>query len=314
MNEPIQSIRPLQKARATLRPLLPATPVLQSEGLNALLGCEVFFKCENFQKTGSFKARGARFFMAQLPSSVSTVTTHSSGNHGQAVAWAARETGRRALIVMPKNAPAVKVAAVKHYDGEVHFCAPTQAAREALMARLRDQTGATFIPPYDHWDTIAGQSTCAQELLEEVPGLDCLWAPVGGGGLLAGTLLAAKYFSGGMPVYAGEPEGADDAYRSIRSGVRVSEQTPDTLADGLRTTLGERNFEVIRQRVADIIPVSDADTVAAMRLVYERLKIVIEPSCAVPLAALRLARERWTGKRVGILLTGGNVDLSQLPF
>lgn len=304
----------LRAARETLQPLLPPTPVLQSSSLNEMLGCQVFFKCENFQKTGSFKARGARFFMAQLPPSVKTVTTHSSGNHGQAVAWAARETGRQALIVMPENAPAVKVAGVKAYGGEVYFCAPTQQAREEKMETLQAQAGATFVPPYDHWDTIAGQSTCALELLETTEGLEALWAPVGGGGLLAGTLLAAKYFTGGMAVYAGEPAGADDAYRSLRSGVRVTEQNPDTLADGLRTTLGERNFAVIRQRVADIIPVSDPEIVAAMRLVYERLKIVIEPSCAVPLAALQKEKACWAGKRVGVILSGGNVDLARLPF
>lgn len=306
----------LLQARETIERYLEPTPVLRSQSLNALAGCELFFKAENFQKTGSFKARGATYALQQLdPESASpSVITHSSGNHGQALAWAAREQGLQAQIVMPEDAPKSKVAAVRGYGGVLHFCPPNLPARESTMEELRLKSGATFIPPYDHWDIIAGQSTCAQELLWQVDALEALVTPVGGGGLLAGTLLAAKYFSSGLATYAGEPAGADDAYRSIRSGQRVTEHQPQTIADGLRTTLGQRNFRVILQRVADIFCVEDKAIIGAMRLIYQRLKLVVEPSCAVPLAAVLAQPELFSGKRVGIILTGGNVDLRQLPF
>ena len=306
----------LTQARETLVRFLKPTLVLQSTSLNVQVGCELFFKAENFQKTGSFKARGATYATHQLAPELRSypVITHSSGNHGQALAWAAREQGLQAQIVMPEGAPESKIAAVRAYGGDLHFCQPTLEARQSRMEELREQSGATFIPPYDHWDIIAGQSTCAQELLGQVEDLDALVAPVGGGGLLAGTLMAAKYFSRGLATYAGEPAGADDAYRSIRSGQRVTEQQPRTIADGLRTTLGSRNFEVIRRRVADIFCVDDQGIIEAMRLIYQRLKVVVEPSCAVPLAAVMAQPELFRGKRVGIILTGGNVDLKRLPF
>lgn len=306
----------LLKARETVERFLEPSPVLRSQSLDALVGCQLFFKAENFQKTGSFKARGATYALQQLGSEARSypVITHSSGNHGQALAWAAREQGLQAQIVMPEDAPKSKVAAVRSYGGALHFCQPNLQARESTMEDLRRKSGATFIPPYDHWDIIAGQSTCAQELFYQVDALDALVAPVGGGGLLAGTLLAAKYFSGGLATYAGEPAGADDAYRSIRSGQRVTEHQPQTIADGLRTTLGERNFRVIRQRVADIFCVEEKAIIEAMRLIYQRLKVVVEPSCAVPLAAVMAQPEVFRGKSVGIILTGGNVDLGQLPF
>jgi len=301
----------LQKVRQTLGKALHETPVLQSQALNDLTGAQLFFKCENFQKTGSFKARGAFFSVQSLSAEAQKkgVATHSSGNHGQALAWAARQMGVRAYIVMPEDAPKVKVAAVKAYGGEVHFCAPNLAAREEGLKQVQAKTGATFIPPYDYENTILGQSTCAQELLEQVFDLQAVFTPVGGGGLAAGTCLAARYCSKGIAVYGAEPAGADDAYRSLKSGLHVAEHQPSTLADGLRTTLGHLNYAILKERLADIFLVNDQEMLDAMQLIYQRLKIVVEPSCAVPLAALIKHKEQFAGKRVGIILSGGNVDL-----
>lgn len=292
------------------------SPVLSSTKLNEICEAQVFFKCENFQKTGSFKARGATNALLQLSEAEKArgVATHSSGNHGQALAWAAQKLGLACYVVMPSNAPKVKVAAVQAYGAEVHFCEPNLAAREAGLAKIQAEYGAVFIPPFNHPHIIAGQSSAAAELIADQAELDYIFAPVGGGGLLAGTALSAHYLAPRVKVIAGEPMGADDAYRSFYSGTRVKELQADTIADGLRTTLGDLTFPIIQDLVSDVILVSDSEIIAAMRLIYERLKIVIEPSCAVPFAALLQQRERFANQNIGIILSGGNVDLGSLPF
>lgn len=306
----------LSKAQEDLAQLIYNTPVLSSSAINAMVGAEIYFKCENFQKTGSFKARGASHALLKLSVVEKTkgVATHSSGNHGQALAWAAQRLGIKCWVVMPENSPAVKIAAVRGYGAEVHLCPSNLPAREAGLKAVQDKTGAVFIPPYNHHNIIIGQSTAAAELLAEQPNLDAIFAPVGGGGLLAGTALAAHYFSPQTKVYAGEPAGADDAYRSFYSGTLVEEHEPNTIADGLRTTLGSINFPIIQQHVNAIYSCAEEEIIAAMRLIYERLKIVIEPSCAVPFACLIKNADAFHGQKVGIILSGGNVDLGKLPF
>ncbi len=304
----------IEAAHARIAPHIHRTPVLTCRSIDALAGCSLFFKCENFQKVGAFKIRGGLNAALSLSSEAAQrgLATHSSGNHAQAVAYAARQLGVKAYIVMPENSPAVKVNAVRGYGAEVIFCAPNQAAREATLQEIVARTGAAFIHPYDDDRVIGGQATCAKELLEDVPGLEAVIAPVGGGGLLSGTCLSAHHIAPDIPVYAGEPEGAADAVLSVRSG-RV-EKAPyiNTIADGLLTTLSERTLRIISHHVRDIFTVSDAEILAALRLIYERMKIVIEPSCAVPLAAVLKHPETFAGKRVGVILTGGNVDLSRL--
>lgn len=292
------------------------SPVLSSTKLNEISEAQLFFKCENFQKTGSFKARGATNAILQLSDAEKSrgVATHSSGNHGQALAWAAQKLGVPCHVVMPSNAPKVKVAAVKDYGAEVHFCEPNLAAREAGLGKVQEEYGSIFIPPFNHPHIVAGQSSVAAELLADQPHLDYIFAPVGGGGLLAGTALSAHYLSPRTKVIAGEPSGADDAYRSFYSGERVSELHANTIADGLRTSLGDITYPIIRDLVSDIITVSDTEIIAAMHLIYERLKIVIEPSCAVPFAAVLQQKERFANQNIGIILSGGNVDLGSLPF
>ena len=303
----------LVKARIRLTPFTHKTPLLQSETLNKITGAKLWFKCENFQKTGSFKARGATNALLKLSSDVKAVATHSSGNHGQALAWAAKQQGKTAYIVMPENAPEVKVNAVKHYGGEVIFCTPTLEARESTLAEVQQKTGATFIHPYDFWDIIEGQSTAAQEVYSKLQP-DILCPPVGGGGLLAGSALATRYFSSSTKVIACEPKGADDAYRSFTSGSRITSHTTNTMADGLLTTLGEKNFEVIKQNVNEIITCSEESIVQAMRMLWERMKLVVEPSGAVPLATILEHKSEFKDKEVVIIISGGNVDLARLPF
>ncbi|NMM46849.1 threonine ammonia-lyase [Marinigracilibium pacificum] len=303
-------------AAEAIGPYIHNTPVLTSKYINELTGSELYFKCENFQKIGAFKARGGINTALSLSEEERSkgFATHSSGNHAQAVAYAAQILGTKAYVVMPKNAPSVKVAAVKGYGAEVILCEPTLEARETNLARVVDEIGAYFIPPFDHENVIIGQATCAMELIEEVPGLDALIAPVGGGGLLAGTILSAQLFSSGIKVYAGEPEGADDAYRSLKTGIRVKSHVPSTVADGLMTTVGKITWEVIKDGVEDILVVKDEEILRAMKLVWERMKIIIEPSCAVPLAAIIKNPEVFKNKKVGIILTGGNVDLERDYF
>lgn len=300
-------------AHERIRPFIHRTPVLVSEGLNEMTGARLFFKCENFQKVGAFKARGAMNASLKLSREQQQkgLATHSSGNHAQALARAARMLGVPAYIVMPRTAPEIKKRGVRGYGGQIFECEPTLAARESTLAEVIARTGATEIHPFNNYDVIEGQATCAKELFEDAPALDIILAPVGGGGLLSGTALAARYFSPGTTVIAGEPTGSDDAYRSLQSG-KIEPAQSQTIADGLLTTLGDKTFPIIREHVREIITVTDAEIIAAMRLVYERLKIVIEPSCPVPFAAVLKQREKFAGKTVGIILSGGNVDLEKL--
>ena len=303
-------------AAKRIQPYIHRTPVLSSTTINQMLGGEIFFKCENFQKIGAFKIRGATNVLLQLDKEElkSGVCTHSSGNHAQAVALGAKNLGIPAYIVMPSNAPVVKQNAVRGYGAEITFCEPTLAARESTTEEIIARTGATFIHPYDNYGIITGQATCALELIEEVPNLDIVMAPVGGGGLLSGTALSVHHFLPGAITLAGEPRGADDAYRSFKEGTFHPSVKPNTIADGLLTSLGERTFPIIQEHVEDILLASEDEIKAAMRLIWERMKIIIEPSCAVPLAALIENNYDVKGKRVGIIITGGNVDLGKLPF
>lgn len=304
------------KSHERIKPYINRTPVLSSRKINEICDAEVFFKCENLQKIGAFKARGGinAAMSIEKASLTNGLCTHSSGNHAQAVALAAKLLGTKAYIVMPNNAPKPKVNGVIELGAELIFCEPTLEARENGVQEVIKKTGAIFIHPFDNYDVIAGQATAAKELLEDYPDLDVLLAPVGGGGLLSGTGLSAKYFSRKAKVYAGEPEGAADAVLSFKSG-RV-EKAPfiNTIADGLLTNLSEKTLEIIKDTVTDILLVNDEEIMAALKLVFDNLKIIIEPSCAVPLAALIKNKKLFNNQQVGIILSGGNVDLSKLVF
>lgn len=306
----------IEDAARRVAPFIHRTPVLTSSYFNSITGASLYFKCENFQKVGAFKFRGACNAVGKLSrkDGEKGIVTHSSGNHAQAVALAARMNGYKATIVMPENAPRVKVNAVRDYGAEIVFCEPTIEARSQTAQKILSQNGATFIHPYNHPDVIAGQGTCAKEFLEEVPDMDVIMAPVGGGGLISGTAITAKHLKPGIRVYGAEPELADDAYRSIHSGKIEPVLRTDTVADGLRTSLGELTFEVILNHVDDIFTVSEESIIRDMRAVWERMKIIIEPSCSVPLTAVRDQKIDLAGKKVGIILTGGNVDLNNLPW
>jgi len=289
------------------------TPVMTSQSVNERAGCQVFFKCENFQKVGAFKSRGAMNAALSLSPEqrAKGIATHSSGNHAQAIARAAKIMGIKSYIVMPRTAPEIKKRGVRGYGGEIFECEPTLQARETTLAEVIGKTGATEIHPFNNYEVIAGQATAAKELFEEVGQLDVIMVPVGGGGLLSGTALATKYFSPGTVVIAGEPAGSDDAYRSLKSG-KIEQAQSNTIADGLLTSLGDKTFPIIQENVKEIITVTDDEIIDALRLVWERMKIIIEPSCAVPLAALLKEKDKFSGKRVGIILTGGNVDLERV--
>jgi threonine dehydratase len=303
----------IEAAAIRVAPYIHNTPIMTCESINALSGLDLYFKCENFQKIGAFKIRGGMNASLQLTKEQleKGVATHSSGNHAQALAFAAKMLGIKAYIVMPESSPQVKVNAVRGYGAEVTICASNQAARESTLQAIVDQTGATFIHPYDNDEVITGQATCVKEIIEAMPDIDIVVTPVGGGGLLSGTCLGAHYFKPGLKVFAGEPEGAADAVLSIQSGKVEKAPFVNTIADGLLTTLSERTLEIIQAHVADILLVSEDEIKAALRLVYERMKIIIEPSCAVPLAAVLKNAHLFKDKKVGIILTGGNVDLSK---
>lgn len=288
------------------------TSVMSSGSIDALAGCRVYFKCENFQKIGAFKARGAMNAVLSLSEEerAKGVATHSSGNHAQALARAAKIMGIRAYIVMPRTAPEIKKKGVRAFGGEITECEPTLEARESTLAEVIKRTGATEIHPFNNYDVIAGQATAAIELLDTAGELDFMLAPVGGGGLLSGTLLAAKYFSPRTKVIAGEPAGADDTFRSLKSG-KIEPSQADTVADGLLTSLGDKTFPLIKEMVSEVITVNDHEIISAMRLIWERMKIIVEPSCAVPFAAVLKEKEKFAGKNVGIILSGGNVDLER---
>ncbi len=294
------------------------TPVITCGAIDEMAGRSLFFKCENLQKVGAFKFRGAFNAISRLSDDETQrgVVTHSSGNHAQALALAAKLRGIAAHIVMPRDAPAVKRAAVEGYGGRVIPCEPTLPARDETAARVQSETGAVFIPPYDHPDIIAGQGTAALELLEQVDDLDAVIAPVGGGGLLSGVCIAARGLSPSIRIFGAEPAGADDAARSFREGRFIPQHDPRTIADGLKTSLGELTWPIIRDHVESIITVEEAEIVAAMRTFWERAKLVIEPSAAVAVAVALSAGFRQTPgcRRVGIVLSGGNVNLDALPW
>jgi threonine dehydratase len=303
----------IEQAHARIKPYIHRTPVMTSHGVDELAGCNIYFKCENLQKIGAFKARGAMNAVLSLPEKerAKGVATHSSGNHAQALARAAKIMGIKSYIVMPHTAPAIKKRGVEGYGGEIFECEPTLQSRETTLAEVIKKTGAVEIHPFNNYDVITGQGTAVKELLEDVEGLDVVMAPVGGGGLLSGTALAVKYFSPKTIVIAGEPEGADDAYRSMQSG-KIEPTQSNSIADGLLTSLGDKTFPVIRDHVKEVITVSDTEIISAMKFIWERMKIIIEPSAAVPFAAVLKKREKFAGKKVGMILSGGNVDLEKM--
>jgi threonine dehydratase len=310
------TIADIRAAAERIAPHVHRTPVLTSSAIDAVAGCRLLFKCENLQKVGAFKMRGAANAVFSLGDAVAArgVATHSSGNHAQALALAARLRGIPAHIVMPTSAPAVKRAAVAGYGAAIYDCEPTLAARESTLADVVARTGAEFIHPYNDERVMAGQGTAALELLTDHPDLDLVMAPVGGGGLLSGTAIATRALAPAAQVAAAEPAGADDAARSLAAGRIIPSENPRTVCDGLLTSLGELTFAVIREHVSAIWTVDDPAVIAAMRLVWERMKIIIEPSSAVCLAAVLERPDTVRGRRVGIILSGGNVDLDRLPW
>ncbi len=300
-------------AHERIKPFIKHTPMMTCESLNRLTNAELYFKCENLQKVGAFKFRGACHAVFSLPDGAvrNGVATHSSGNHAAALALAARLRGTSATIVMPKNAPSVKIDAVRGYGGTIVFCEPTLQAREDALNDVISKTGATFIPPYNFCPVIAGQGTVALELLDDAPTLDLLLAPIGGGGLISGIAIATHGKSPTTKVIGTEPANADDAFRSFQSNTLIAQTAPNTIADGLLTSLGNITFSIIQRYVSQIFTVKEENILRAMRLVWERMKLVIEPSAAVPLAAVLEHPDAFSGKRIGIIFSGGNVDLSK---
>jgi threonine dehydratase len=306
----------IQRAHLRIAGHIHHTPIHTSSGIDEIVGARVYFKCENFQKAGAFKYRGATHAVLSLTDEEAAkgVATHSSGNHAAALALAARKRGIKCHVVMPKTAPAPKVEAVRSYGGEITFCEPNLKSREETLNAIVATTGAIIIHPYDNFNVICGQGTAAKEFLEEIPALEVLLAPVGGGGLLSGSALSAKAINPRITVIGCEPARADDAYRSFKSGEIQPSVNPVTIADGLLTSLSERTFTLIRKYVDDIYTVDEASIIFAMRLVWQRMKIIIEPSSAVAVAVLLENKRFFEGKHVGIILSGGNADLSNLPF
>jgi len=304
------------QARQRIAPYAHSTPVLTATSLNQLVGAHLFFKCENFQKTGSFKFRGACNATFAMPSEkiATGIATHSSGNHGAAVSLAAHLRSVPAYIVMPNNAPLVKVNAVKAYHGHIRFCQPTLTARETTLEAVVRETHATFIHPYNNPLVIAGQGTVALEFLEQVPKLDMLIAPVGGGGLMSGISIAARHLHPSIVLVGAEPQNADDARRSLESGQLIAPENPDTIADGLRTALSPLTFHILHKNQVRILTASEENIVHAMRLIWERLKIVVEASAVVPLAVILQHQNFFHNKKIGIVLSGGNTDLDKLPW
>ncbi len=316
MKDRIPTYTDIVKAHERIQPFVHRTTVLTSSGINNIIGVQLYFKCENFQKVGAFKFRGATNAVRQLTSEEAEkgVTTHSSGNHAAALSLAARQMNIPAYIVMPESAPVIKKKAVKGYGAEITFCEPTLEAREKTLEKVQEKTGATFIHPYHNYNVICGQGTAAKEFLEDFPDLDAIIAPVGGGGLMSGTSIAAKSIKSNIQVFGAEPLNADDAYRSFKEGVLIPSLHPNTIADGLLTSLSSLTFQIIKDNVDDILTVKEETIVEAMRLIWERMKIVIEPSSAVPLAVIMENKYKFKDKNVGIIISGGNVDLQHLPF
>ena len=303
-------------AHERIRPYIHRTPVLTSTYLNALTGADLHFKCENFQKAGAFKVRGACNAVFGLPEEklARGVATHSSGNHALSLSYAAGRRGIPCTVVMPRTAPEAKKAAVRGYGGRIVECEPSTSSREAVFAEVVEETGAEFVHPYNDLRVITGQATCSRELMEQVEGLDGIVAPIGGGGMISGTCLTVSSTAPGVKVYAAEPLNADDAARSFRAGHIIADDAPVTVADGLKVPLKENTWHYVSNHVTDILTATEEEIVAAMKLTWERMKIVIEPSCAVPLAVILKNRDVFAGKRIGVIITGGNVDLDKLPW
>ncbi|CAG1015369.1 MAG: pyridoxal-phosphate dependent enzyme [Rhizobiaceae bacterium] len=312
----IPTLADMQAARARIAPHIHVTPVLSSRMLNELSGAELFFKCENFQKGGAFKARGASNAVFGLSDEQAArgVATHSSGNHGTCLSYAARQRRVPCTVVMPKTAPQAKKDAVRGYGGSVVECEPSISSREAAFAQLVAETGAEFVHPYNDPRVIAGQATCSAELIEQVEGLDAVIAPIGGGGMVSGACLTLSSLAPRIKIYAAEPEQANDACRSFKAGQIIADDSPNTVADGLKVPLKELTWHFVRNHVADILTASEQEIVDAMKLTWKRLKIVMEPSSAVPLATILKNPRIFAGKRVGVIVTGGNVDLDKLPW
>jgi threonine dehydratase len=309
----VPTARDINAAHERIRGFVKHTPVLTNAELDEMAGFSLFFKCENLQEIGAFKARGAMNAALSLSEQErkNGIATHSSGNHAQAIARAARMLNIKSYIVMPSTVLEVKKNGVKKWGGEIFECEPNLPSREKTLAEVIRKTGAIEIHPFNNYDVIAGQATAAKELLDEIPNLDVLLAPVGGGGLLSGTCLSAKYFSPSTQVIAAEPEGADDAFRSMKSG-KIEPSQSNTIADGLLTTLGDKTFPIIRDHVKEVITVSDKEIIAATKLIWEKLKMIVEPSGAVSLASALKAKQKLQGKRVGVIFSGGNVDLKKI--
>lgn len=312
----IPTLDDMLAARTRIAPHVHRTPVMTSSYLNALTGAELFFKCENLQKAGAFKARGASNAVFGLTDEQAAkgVATHSSGNHGTCLSYAAGRRGIPCTVVMPRTAPQAKKDAVRGYGGRVVECAPSTSSREAVFAEVVAETGAEFVHPYNDSRVIAGQATCSAELIEDVSGLDAVIAPIGGGGMVSGCCLTLSNLAPGMKIYAAEPEQADDAARSFRAGHIIADDAPETVADGLKVPLKELTWHFVKSHVTDILTASEEEIVEAMKLIWKRMKIVMEPSSAVPLATILKNPDAFAGKRVGVIITGGNVDLDRLPW
>ena len=303
-------------AHERIRPHIHRTPVLTSTYFNELTGAELFFKCENFQKAGAFKVRGACNAVFGLSEEMAEmgVATHSSGNHALSLSYAAGRRGIPCNVVMPRTAPEAKKAAVRGYGGIITECEPSTSSREAVFAEVQAATGAEFVHPYNDPRVIAGQGTCSRELMEQVDGLDAVIAPIGGGGMVSGSCLTLSNIAPGVEIYAAEPEQADDAYRSFKAGRIIADDAPETIADGLKVPLKELTWHFVSNHVTDILTASEQEIIDAMKITWQRMKIVMEASCSVPLATILKNKDRFAGKRVGVIITGGNVDLDTLPW
>ena len=312
----IPTFEDVKTAHARIKPHIHRTPVLTSSYFNDLVGAELFFKCENFQKAGAFKVRGASnaVFGLSDEDAAKGVCTHSSGNHALSLSYAAGRRGIPCNVVMPRTAPDAKKAAVRGYGGIITECEPSTTSREAVFAEVQAATGGNFVHPYNDPRVIAGQGTCSLEFMEQTDGLDMMVAPIGGGGMISGTCLTLSNIAPEVQIIAAEPEQADDAYRSFKAGHIIADDAPVTIADGLKVPLKELTWHFVSNHVTDILTCSEQEIIDAMKLTWQRMKIVMEPSCAVPLAAILKNKEKFAGKRVGVIITGGNVDLDKLPW
>ena len=316
LDTPNLTIDDVKQAHERIRPYIHRTPVLTSTYLNELTGARLYFKCENFQKAGAFKVRGAcnAVFGLSDEDAKNGVCTHSSGNHALSLSYAAGQRGIPCNVVMPRTAPDAKKAAVRGYGGKITECEPSTSSREEVFAKVQAETGGEFVHPYNDLRVITGQATCSLELMQEVDDLDAVVAPIGGGGMISGTCLTLSNIAPNVEIYAAEPEQADDAYRSFKAGYIIADDAPVTVADGLKVPLKENTWHYVSNFVTDILTASEDEIIEAMKLTWERMKIVMEPSCAVPLAVILKNPEVFAGKKVGVIITGGNVDLDKLPW